>query len=518
MKRIGIDVGGTNTDAVIVDGGLVVKSVKAPTTSDVTGGIVAAIRKLDAGSGMVADAAAVMVGTTHFINAVIQRKHLSKVAAVRIGLPATGGLPPFCDWPRDLATLVQGGIWMVEGGHDYDGRQFMPLDIAAVRQAAREIRSRGLRHIAVTAMFSPLDSSGEARVADILREEIPGAEVTCSHAVGGIGLLERENATILNAALLALAQATVRGFEDAKAAIGVSAALFITQNDGTVAEASRAAAFPVFSFASGPTNSMRGAAYLSKLEDAVVVDVGGTTSDFGLLRASFPREANTVVKIGDVRTLFRMPDLISIGLGGGSLVDPERMTIGPTSVGYRLTQEALVFGGSQLTATDIGVAAGLLDVGDRTRVRHLGAGLVRGVLDRARLMVEEYLDRMKPDASDVTLVAVGGGAFLVPDKVVGAGRVVHVEHGDCANAVGAAIAQVSGEIDQVFQNLGRADAMATARKLAEARAVESGAASETLNVVEAEDIPLSYMPGNAIRVRVKVVGDVRSGGLVRQVA
>jgi N-methylhydantoinase A/oxoprolinase/acetone carboxylase beta subunit len=310
----------------------------------------------------------------------------------------------------------------------------------------------------------------------------------------------------------------VLGFEKAKAAIGVAAPLYITQNDGTVSEASRAAAFPVFSFASGPTNSMRGAAFLSKLEDAVVVDVGGTTADFGLLQGGFPRQANTIVTIGDVRTLSRMPDLISIGLGGGSLVDPERMTIGPTSVGYRLTEEALVFGGKQLTATDIGVAAGLLSVGDKSKVDHLGADLVRGVLARAREMVEDYLDRMKPDAGDVTLIAVGGGAFLVPDRVAGAGRVVHVEHGDCANAVGAAIAQVSGEVDQVFQNMSRAEAVDAARQLAETRAVESGAARGTLSVVEAEDIPLSYMPGNAMRVRVKVVGDVRASGFVRSAA
>ena len=91
----------------------------------------------------------------------------------------------------------------------------------------------------------------------------------------------------------------------------------------------------------------------------------------------------------------------------------------------------------------------------------------------------------------------------MPDRVAGAGQVVHVEHGDCANAVGAAIAQVSGEVDQVFQNMTRVEAVDAARQLAETRAVESGAARGTLSVVEAEDIPLSYMPGNAMRVRVK---------------
>ena len=79
----------------------------------------------------------VMIGTTHFINAVVQRRHLTKVAALRLGMPASASLPPFCDWPEDLAELVRGGVWMVEGGHEYDGRPFMPLDEAAVTRAAR---------------------------------------------------------------------------------------------------------------------------------------------------------------------------------------------------------------------------------------------------------------------------------------------------------------------------------------------------------------------------------------------
>jgi N-methylhydantoinase A/oxoprolinase/acetone carboxylase beta subunit len=508
VKRIGIDVGGTNTDAVLVADGRVEAAVKVPTTPDVTGGILAAMRTLRQETTDGSDIGAVLIGTTHFTNAVIQRRDLTKVAAIRIGAPATTALPPFCDWPSDLAALVEGGAWIVEGGHDYDGRQFLPLNIAQVRQAAREIRARDLRYVAVTSMFSPLDSSHEDTVADILRVEIPEVSVTSSRVLGGIGLLERENAALLNASLVSLARRTVAGFEHAMAQSGLEAPLYITQNDGTVAAAAHASALPVFGFASGPTNSMRGGAYLSKLQDAIVVDVGGTTSDFGHLQTGFPRQANTVVRIGGVRTLFRMPDLVSVGLGGGSLVDPNRMTIGPQSVGYRLIEQALVFGGNTLTATDIAVAAGLADIGDRRKVEKLSPALINGVLERARSMIETNVDRIKTQAGDVILLAVGGGSFLVPDRLDGVSRVVRVEHGGCANAVGAAIAQVSGEVDQVFQGLDRAEAISRARALAEQRAVDAGADADSLSLVEAEDIPIAYLPGNALRVRAKVVGNV----------
>src|SRR5437762_1243414 len=202
MRRIGIDVGGTNTDAVLIEDGKVMGAVKAPTSEDVTTGILDSLKSLGA-TGVLKNKKidGVMIGTTHFINAVVQRRHLTKVAALRLGMPASASLPPFCDWPEDLAELVRGGAWMVEGGHEYDGRPFLPLNVAQVRQAAREIRARDLRYVAVTSMFSPLDSSHEESVADILRGEIPDVSVTYSHILGGIGLLERENAALLNASL-----------------------------------------------------------------------------------------------------------------------------------------------------------------------------------------------------------------------------------------------------------------------------------------------------------------------------
>ncbi len=176
----------------------------------------------------------VVIGTTHFVNAVVQRQGLARVAAVRIGLPAAASLPPFCDWPEDLAALVRGAVFMLEGGHDYDGRPIVPFDEAGMRHAARQIRESGIRSVAVAAIFSPLDPSCEERAAEILHEECPEAAVTLSRDLGRIGLLERENAALLNAALVDLARVTVDGFTAAIAASGIVAPLYLTQNDGTV--------------------------------------------------------------------------------------------------------------------------------------------------------------------------------------------------------------------------------------------------------------------------------------------
>lgn len=508
MRRVGIDVGGTNTDAVLVENDGVVAWVKTPTTDDVTGGVTEALRLLVEELGGTPGALdAVMIGTTHFTNAVVQRRDLEPVAALRVALPSGRSLPPFVDWPRDLAELVRGQVHMVAGGHEYDGRPLVPFDADAVRAAAREVRDAGIRSVAVSAVFSPLTPACEDAAAEILREEIPGVSLTLSHDLGRIGMLERENAALLNAALIPLAASTTRAFTDAVAASGIEAPLYLTQNDGTVMKASHAQAFPVYSFSSGPTNSMRGAAFLSGLSDAMVVDVGGTTTDIGHLKAGFPREANRTVEVGGVRTLFRMPDLLSLGLGGGTCVDLDARTVGPRSVGYRLTRDARVFGGTQLTATDVAVAAGLVSIGDASRVKDLDPAALSWATARFREMVEEGVDRMKADAAPLPLLAVGGGAFLVPDRIPGISEVVHVRHAAVANAVGAAIAQVSGEVDQVFSGMTREVAVAEAEVIARARAVEAGADAETLDVVDVEDLPLAYLPGDALRVRVRVVGD-----------
>jgi N-methylhydantoinase A/oxoprolinase/acetone carboxylase beta subunit len=511
MWRIGIDVGGTNTDAVLLEDGHVVHTLKRSTTADVTTGIVTALAGL-AGRPEVARGAidGVVIGTTHFVNAVVQRHDLARVAAVRIGLPASASLPPFCDWPPDLAERVRGEVFMLEGGHDYDGRPIVAFDEIGMRQVARRIRQSGISSVAVAAIFSPLDPSCEERARAILSEECPDAGITMSHHLGRIGLLERENAALLNAALIDLVRKTVDGFTAAIAASGITAPLYLTQNDGTVMQAEMATALPVMSFASGATNSMRGAAFLSGLADAMVIDVGGTSTDVGQLRRGFPREANSVVEVGGVRTLFRMPDLLSIGLGGGSIVERDPLAVGPKSVGYRLTSEALVFGGSTMTATDVAVAAGVAQIGDLRAVATLPPDVIRAALHTVHEKIEAAVDRMKTDARDLPLIAVGGGAFLVPDRLAGISEVIRVPHGDCANAVGAAIAQVSGETDQVYRDLSRAEAIAAAEMQARERAIAAGADRASLQTIDVEDMPLAYLPGNALRVRVRVAGEMAS--------
>lgn len=504
--RIGIDVGGTNTDAVVLDGRAVVAAAKTPTTEDVTIGILAALtevlREVDA-----AEVSSVFIGTTHFINAIAQARGLAQVAVVRLATPPQS-LLPMLDWPEHLKPVVGDQFHVCGGGAQFDGRPLDEVDEVGLRAIAKKIAEAGVRHVALSSVFSTVNPEPELTAEKLLREELPGATVTRSGQVGRVGLLERENATILNAALLELAGRVIDGLEEVVAQAGIDAPVLLSQNDGTVMTLDRARRFPIFTIASGPTNSMRGAALLTGIENAVVVDVGGTTTDVGLLQNGFPRESTVAMSLAGVRSNFRIPDVLSMALGGGTLIGDGGETVGPESVGYRITAEAKVFGGDKLTFSDVAVAAGASPMGDPGRVADLDPETVRRALAVAADRVAHAVEKAKLQASDTPVVVVGGAAALLavapnlPELVIPAQAGV-------ANAVGAAFAEAGGEVDRVY-NLAestRAEALAQAKEEAIAHAIEAGADPRHVRVVDAEDVPLTHLGGgSAVHVRVKAAG------------
>jgi N-methylhydantoinase A/oxoprolinase/acetone carboxylase beta subunit len=510
--NIGVDVGGTNTDAVVIRGRDVVAEFKQPTSSDVLSGVVGAIRVVLQHSGIDANHVdAVMIGTTHFTNAVVEAKHLARTAAIRLAGSATRAIPPMLDWPARLRQKVDGGSYILSGGYEFDGRPISRLDEAEIRTVAVQLRNEGVDTAAVTSVFGPVNPSGEERAAQLVVEEHPDASVSLSTQIGRLGLIERENATILNASLRPLADKIVKAFQQAIADLGIDAPMYLSQNDGTLMGSEQTRHYPVSTFASGPTNSMRGAGTLSGLTDCAVIDIGGTTTDIGILRGGFPREAPISIDIGGVRTNFRMPDLVSVGLGGGSIVrTKDRVTVGPDSVGYELTSRALVFGGDVLTATDIAVAAGLAEIGDPDLVSHLNAGVVDEVVAVIRDTIAETLDEMKTAPDPIPVVLVGGGSILVDDNIRGASRVTRPSHAGVANAIGAALSQVGAQVDRVvaLEGTTRQEALSAITDEARARCLDAGAKAETIRVVDVDEVPLAYLPSNAVRVTLRVVGDL----------
>jgi N-methylhydantoinase A/oxoprolinase/acetone carboxylase beta subunit len=509
--RVGIDVGGTNTDAVALDrSDTLLAKVKVPTTADVTAGITAALEvvltQLGGDRGRVTH---VMLGTTHATNAILQRRGLGRVALLRIGGPATFSIRPLFAWPRDLRDTVSAGEVIVDGGIEFDGREIVPLDLGAARRFLEGMAGR-VDGVAVASVFAPVSAEHELVVGEAARTILgDGVHISLSHDVGTVGLLERENATVLNAALVGVARTVAEALEAALEGHGLRPATFFAQNDGTLMALEHALRHPVLTIGSGPANSIRGAAYLTGARDAIVADVGGTSTDVGVLAHGFPRESTTPAEIGGVRTNFRMPDLLSVALGGGSVVRRRDggVEVGPESVGYRLQECALVFGGATPTLTDAAVAAGRTVLGEPELALARRAEL-EPALARADSMLAEAIDRVKLARGAQPLIVVGGGSVLVPDELPGVSEVQRPEHFDVANAIGAAIASVSGQVDRIFHPGpgGRQAAIDEACDEARRQAMRAGADPGLIEIVEVEEIPLAYLTNPASRIRVKAAG------------
>ncbi len=513
--RLGIDVGGTNTDAVIIDENLdVVAQTKMPTTPDVYTGIMNAVRSvLSSCSIDRKDISMAMLGTTQCTNAIVERKNLVPVGILRIGAPAATGIQPMTDWPEDLRKIAYQSA-VVKGGYEYDGKEINPLDEEACRSFFEGIKGH-VDSVAISGVFSTLRNDQEVRAGEIAREVLGSdVHISLSSEIGSMGLIERENATILNAALNKVAKAFTEGFAKSLLDEGLeNVSLYLSQNDGTLMSIDEARRYPVLTIACGPTNSIRGSSYLSKISNAIIVDVGGTTTDVGALQNGFPRESGVAVTIGGVRTNFRMPDVVSIGLGGGSIVrvrDDGSVTVGPDSVGYRITSEALVFGGNTITATDVAVALGLADIGDREKVASLSRDVAVKALDEIKRKVEDAIDSMKLSGNDVTVILAGGGSVIIPEDLKGASEVIVPPYSGCANAIGSAISKVSGYYEKLvsYDEVPREEAIRVASEEAVLEATRSGARADSVEIVELEDVPLQYYPGNMVRIRIKAAGDL----------
>jgi N-methylhydantoinase A/oxoprolinase/acetone carboxylase beta subunit len=160
-----------------------------------------------------------------------------------------------------------------------DGNLIADVDLEEIKDQCEIIKQKGITSIVVIGVFSPIDSTHrqEERAAQVINDTLPGCHVVLSKEVANLGFLERENAAILNASILPFARKTIRSFQEPIKRLGLTCPVFLSQNDGTILSGEMASRLPIRTFSSGPTNSMRGAAYLAQGETneaMMVADIG----------------------------------------------------------------------------------------------------------------------------------------------------------------------------------------------------------------------------------------------------
>ena len=288
--RIGIDVGGTNTDSVLINKNKIISSFKTNTSEDISSSVKLCISKVIQNKSK-EKINSIIIGTTHLINDLLERKNLSKTGVIRLCGPSTRLLKPLCDWPSDIKKTNNFIINFTDGGLEFDGREISAINKSEIQKLCEIYKKQNVESIAITGIFASVNPYQELEVKNIILNEMGKIPVSMSHQIGRIGLLERENATILNSMLSKSAKKTFANLTKIIIDLDLKSKIYITQKDGTMASINDALNYPIFSLSSGPTNSMRGAAYLSGIKDGIVIDIGGTSTDIGMLINSFPKES-----------------------------------------------------------------------------------------------------------------------------------------------------------------------------------------------------------------------------------
>ncbi|MBC6438858.1 MAG: hydantoinase/oxoprolinase family protein [Rhodospirillales bacterium] len=310
---LGIDTGGTYTDAVLFDTERgVLTGAKALTTKhDLTIGVAEAVDKVI--DEHAADIALVSISTTLATNAIVEGQG-SPAALILVGhAPADATRP-------DLTRALGGDpVIAVHGGHDAMGEERAPLDLDTVRAEADKVRGR-VSAFAVSSLFAVRNPEHEIAVRDMLRETT-GLPVSCAHSLSSeLDAPRRALTALLNARLIPLIQGLIVAVRDLMEERGVAAPIMVVKGDGSLIDAATALESPVETILSGPAASVVGAHHLSSRDDAFVSDIGGTTTDIALVRDGRPLLDPQGAYVGGYRTMVRAVAVHTSGLGGDSEV------------------------------------------------------------------------------------------------------------------------------------------------------------------------------------------------------
>ena len=509
--RIGIDVGGTNTDSVLINNNKIESSFKTNTSENISNSVKLSISEVIQNQPK-EKINSIIIGTTHLINDLLERKNLSKTGVIRLCGPATRLLKPLCDWPDDIKKSNNFITDFTDGGLEFDGREISAVNKSEIQKLCEIYKKEQVESIAITGVFASVNPYQELEVKNIILNEMGKIPVSMSHQIGRIGLLERENATILNAMLSKSAKKTFANLTKIISELNLKSKIYITQNDGTMASINDALNYPIFSLSSGPTNSMRGAAFLSGIENGIVIDIGGTSTDIGMLINSFPKESSIAVEFSSIRTNFRMADVLSIPLGGGSIINEKTPYVSNQSLGNRITTDSLSFNGSTTTITDIYTNQNKANFIPPNQNFKLSSEVIKSVEDEIYSKITIAVDRMKTDSKNIKAIVVGGGSFIIPKKLEGVDLIKFPEFGEVANAIGSSMAQISGYSEKVFSttDLSRNEIIEISKNEAIENAVKKGAEKKSIEIIDFEEIPLSYLPSNAVTIKTRAVGNIKN--------
>ncbi|MCY7366308.1 MAG: hydantoinase/oxoprolinase family protein [Frankiaceae bacterium] len=436
--RLGVDVGGTFTDILLVDeaSGRTWRAKTPSTPQDQSVGVLKGIEKVCGEAGIeLRQIAQVLHGTTIATNAILEGK------GARVGLVTTdgfrqvlqiarsyvpGGLAGWIIWPKpeplaDLQDTVE-----VIGRMGADGSEVTPLDEDGARAALRRLKGRGIEALTVSLINSYANAAHEVRVQELALEELPGIQVSISSQVlPEMREYERTLTTVANSYVQPQVSRYLANLEGKLREGGIDGPLYVLRSDGGLASARVAAANPVSLLLSGPAGGVTGAAWVAEqagFRDFLTFDMGGTSTDVALVQDLKPRVGRETM-VGHLKVRATSVDVRTVGAGGGSIAHVPPLTralrVGPQSAGAAPGPAAYGTDGVEPTVTDANVVLGYLP-------SSLAGGEITLDVEAARTAVQTIADSTDLDSAEA---AAAGIVDIVNENMLGALRLVSVQQG-----------------------------------------------------------------------------------------
>ena len=544
---VGLDVGGTHTDVVVLKGKEIVCKAKLPTDHEnlldtVCSGIIEATKhlKLQAIQRLV-------VSTTLATNAIVQ----GKTEPVGILVASGPGMNP-------NGFAIGEHYYPVSGAVDHRGKEVAPIDQEEIVKIGKKLRSQNVRNLALVSKFSIRNPGLEMEMRDLLANNFNN--VTMGHQVSGHLNFGRRIATAyLNAAVVGLSRTFYTAVRGSMEQQGIQIPLEILKADGGTMAQESSTQYAVETILSGPAASVMGTlAFADPGKEEVVLDIGGTTTDIAILVEGVPLLKPLGIRIGGYNTLVRALRTVSIGVGGDSWV---RLENGLLKVGPERKGQALAYGGPEPTPTDALIGLGLAEGGDNQRAidgmrrlaEQMGIGVdetaeavvsktcnlileaVQALVDRVNRMpvytVHELLEGRVVTPSG--LIVIGGPARELAPRLqsISGWRVRVPPDYEVANAIGAAVARTTCEVtvladtdrryvcapeedymDNIDWRAKKKDVTRIAFSLLRKKALRLGADEDELEMELLEDYEFNMVQGfNTVGRNIRVRAQVKPG-------
>ncbi|SMQ81496.1 N-methylhydantoinase A/oxoprolinase/acetone carboxylase, beta subunit [Bacillus sp. OV166] len=516
--KLGIDVGGTNTDAVIVrnDGKLLSWS-KHLTTNDIISGIELAAKEVLKEANIPPDQIkGIFLGTTHVLNALYHPVNLSKTALIRI-TKKPSLIEPALQWPENLKKYIS-KVYHFKSSYDYTGKikeQSTPNQ-DEIEQLYHDIKKYGIESICLVGAYSPLYESEEREIRDRIKDSFPEIPITMSHEIGSTGFIERENATLLNAIISKVIRQAMIDLSTLFKKLSLECPCWLTQNDGSLMGIQEAIDYPILTIGSGVTNSIRGASILSGLDRCIVVDVGGSTIDIGKIQNGQPEVSIGSTSILDIDVNMRVPKMYSLPYGGGSLISIEEESVQiKETIASDIEQQGISWGGDTWTLTDSFLKVYPDSFSDEKitlkGLDKLSEDDCQKVIKTVTGEIKKKISKLQLSNEALPVVLVGGGSSLLVNRLFGKyQKVFHPAGFHICNAVGACFAPLSAQVDKVFwlRDKTKQEIIDEEREQLVQQLFLKGAKRDSIELVSIEEFPFDYMKGEVLRIRLKTLGEL----------